>query len=724
MEYFRRSLGYVKVQYKAVTASILCAFFAAALFSLSLGAMLPLMKVMIGEEGLSGWVGRAIVKQRCGIGFRPLPAREYMLAADDAEQLSQAKLRIELIEHRSLADGKGLLQDDQVLAVTVGAIQQTVVDAGRDEILTALSKAPAGEITLRVLHENEEQEDVRLEMGPRPFYSPLADRLLAHMAKQADDGPKFKRRAIVTIIFLMLAATLARCALRFGQEYLIGRVAVRSVMQFRQDGYARTIRRPLSFFSEEGVSDTMSRLVQDSMQVHAGITTLFGKMVREPFKIILVAALALKINAPMTLVTMLVAPVAAVAIGRLGRKMKRATRRTLENWARLMGHLQGSLLAIRVVKGYHQERYEEGRLAQINYALFKQQKRMAKIQAASGPALEALGMVAASVGMVFAAYMLTSAVLPGQKSPMAVPDFIALVGLLAAMAESGRKLGDVWPRLQTANAAAERVYRLIDAPIEEDAPGAAALPRLARSLEMRDVSFSYPNTKTATLSDINLAVEAGQTVAVVGPNGSGKTTLLSLIPRFYVPSAGQILIDGQDISQVTIESLRGQIGIVTQRTLVFNDTIKANIAYGCPDATEEQIVAAAQQAYAHEFIEQTSDGYETTIGEQGARLSGGQLQRLAIARAILRNPALLLFDEATSQIDSDSEAKIQQAVLRFSQGRTCVIVAHRLSTIVKSDKIIVLDRGMLVAQGGHEELLASCDLYRQLYEMQFGMSGS
>ena len=708
MKHFRRVLTYLKAQYKAVLLSVLCAVLAAFLFSLSISAMLPLMKVMIGEEGLHGWVGRKIVEHRSGIIFRPLPLRQAPASA--------VPLAIEAVELNSSAYDAGLEPGDTVIGA--GPLSGTPEHhADRAEILQLLRQASPGDLELLALRPLDRTEPITVRLGELPWYAPLIEKALSRIPQ--GEGAEFKRKSIIAIIMVMLVATLARCTLRFAQEYLVRRIAFRCVLSLRLDAYRVAIRLPLGYFSEKGISDAISRFVQDSSQVHVGISTLLGKLLREPFTVICMAVFAFSINAEMTAVALLIAPVAALVIAKLGRKMKRATCRTLESWSRLLGRLQETLLGIRVVKGYHRESYEEDFLRQVNENLLKQQNRMAKIDAASGPILESLGMAAASVGMVFAAYWLTS---ENVHERMATSEFIVLVSLLAAMADSGRKLGNVWPRLQTANAAAQRVYELVDTPPETDAPSATDIEPLSRSLEMQHVSFTYPESPVPTLSDITLSVEAGQTIAIVGPNGSGKTTLLGMIPRFFIPDSGRILIDGHDIAQATLASLRGQIGIVTQQTVVFNDTIKANIAYGAPDATDAEIVSAAKRAYAHEFIGKTSDGYDTIVGQQGATLSGGQLQRLAIARAIVRDPAILILDEATSQIDSDSEAKIQKAVLEFSRGRTCFIIAHRLSTIVNADRIVVLDKGAIVAQGKHEQLLESCVNYRTLYEVQFAIN--
>jgi subfamily B ATP-binding cassette protein MsbA len=296
--------------------------------------------------------------------------------------------------------------------------------------------------------------------------------------------------------------------------------------------------------------------------------------------------------------------------------------------------------------------------------------------------------------------------------------FLGLLILLGAAAEATRKTSDIWTKIQQANAAAERVFEILDQPVEVEKPDALALPPVTKSIEFQDITFSYPGAERPALDGINLVVTAGRNVAIVGPNGSGKTTLANLLPRFYDPDAGRILIDGCDVRDVTLRSLRDQISMVTQQVISFNDTIAANIGYGHQGATREEIVAAAKRAYAHEFICRLPKSYDTMIGEQGVGLSGGQLQRIVIARALLKNPAILIFDEATSQIDADSEAKIHEAIEEIMQGRTTFIIAHRFSTVIAADVIVVMNEGRIVAQGEHEDLIRTCPIYQALYETQ------
>ena len=377
----------------------------------------------------------------------------------------------------------------------------------------------------------------------------------------------------------------------------------------------------------------------------------------------------------------------------------------------MLGKLQDVIGAIKVVKVYNRQPYERDNFITINRKLLRQQFKIGKLDSIAGPIMETLGMIAGSVGLVFGAQWV-------YENKMQPSDFFAILIALGATAETLRKTSDVWNKIQQSNAAAERVYSVIDQQPEEEAPDAFELEPLKDSIEFTDIVFTYPNAKAPTLKGINLSVQAGHNVAIVGPNGSGKTTLANLIPRFYDPEAGRILIDGKDIRDATLFSLRSQIGLVTQNVVTFNDTISSNIAYGRPDASRKEIIAAAELAYAHEFISPLPNGYDTIIGEHGAGLSGGQLQRIVIARAILKNPAILIFDEATSHVDADSEAKIHSAIEKIMENRTSFIIAHRFSTVINADVIVVMNEGQIIAQGQHEELIQSCRLYQSLYETQ------
>ena len=273
-------------------------------------------------------------------------------------------------------------------------------------------------------------------------------------------------------------------------------------------------------------------------------------------------------------------------------------------------------------------------------------------------------------------------------------------------------------KIQRASDAAERVFELLDQPVETQSPDAKTLAPFKSEIQFKDIVFTYPGNTELTLRGITLTIRAGENIAIVGPNGSGKTTLACLLPRFYDPDSGQIYIDGQDIRDVTLESLRSQIGMVTQNVISFNDTVAKNIAYGKTDASSEAVVQAAKQAFAHEFIQGLPQGYDTIVGEGGSGLSGGQLQRIVIARAILKNPRILIFDEATSQVDADSESKIHKAIQEIMAHRTTLIIAHRFSTVIAADQIVVVDKGQIVAKGTHDELLLDCSLYQGLYETQ------
>ncbi len=709
MTHFGRIAKYFLQQKQAVIISIVCAILVGVLFSVSITAMLPLMKVMIGEEGLHGWIYRNIVLTRTGMGFAMIPPEEIPKEGQPTPPV--VPLRITDIRSNTPAAQAGLLPFDTILSVTIpGQAAPSETNPSKIDLLETIVNA-VDSVEITVEHETGQTETLPVTLEESPFYTGTA--LWALSTVPRDQSLETKIGYLKIIIFVIMVTTALRCILRFTQQYLVHVISFRTIQQLRNDTYSRALRLPLNYFGQEGISDTISRFVQDTNRVKAGLEILLGKTILEPIKIIMLGIMAYKVSPKMTIFIITIGPVAAMTLNRLGKKMKKATKRTLEEWSNLLGHLQGTFLGIRVVKGYHQETSEEKRFLAINQKLLKRQFKMGRIDAAGSPLMEGLSIVGACAGMFFA----TNWIMEGMIS---VSNFFALIVILGTMAESGRKLGDVWTKVQTANASAERVYQLYDREIEQDAPDAIALPRLTETIEFCNLGYTYPRSLNKTLDGINLKVTAGQTIAVVGPNGSGKTTLLSMIPRFFIADEGRILFDGRDIANGTLESLRTQIGIVPQQPIVFHESIAANIAYSKPGATQDEIVAAARQAFAHDFILNTPNGYDTIIGEQGATLSGGQLQRIAIARAILRDPAILIFDEAMSQIDSESEQKIQQAIRAFSQGRTSFIIAHRLSTVIDSDVIVVLDNGQLVDQGTHQELLQKCALYKQLYNMQFG----
>jgi ABC-type multidrug transport system fused ATPase/permease subunit len=398
-------------------------------------------------------------------------------------------------------------------------------------------------------------------------------------------------------------------------------------------------------------------------------------------------------------------------VGGFGKKMKRATKKSLMAGSLMLSKLNETMAGLRVVKVYNQQDDERNRFKQINNSLLKQLLKISKVDAATSPVLEVLGMTAGCFALAFGAKWVT-------QTKIDSSEFLTLLGLLGISAESIRKASGIWNKIQEANAAAERVFGIMDEPLELEKPNAIEIPTLKNKVEFHNVIFSYPASERPVLNGVNLTVNAGQTVAIVGPNGSGKTTLVNLIPRFYDIDDGSVMIDDTDVRDCTLESLRSQIGMVTQNVVTFNDTIASNIAYGRGDATKNQIIEAAKRAFADEFITMMPDAYDTVIGEQGAGLSGGQLQRIVIARAILNNPAILIFDEATSQVDADSEAKIHKAVEEIMKERTSFIIAHRFSTIINADLIVVMDDGRIIEQGRHEQLIKSCPLYQSLCETQ------
>jgi ABC-type multidrug transport system fused ATPase/permease subunit len=716
---FKRVLGYVWPQWPSLLGLLFWVVVISLMFSASFLTIIPLLKVMMEEEGLHSWVDRSICDSRYGMDFY-VPSRSDFKdkTSDKTLYLQVNRIKKETgwaIDKRPTWAYLAELQEgDLVVAVTGGQPQETQTTPGKMlEMLAMIETEKNITLQVRRLHESDNIQSLPISrvVPEKPFYADWAQWLL-HFIPRSENRQNVMP-AMTIVIVVMIVVTILRCWAKFYQSYLAEKIVTVANTRLREDVFGHVMYMPVGFFSSRGTSDTTSRIIGDVAQSGKGIKVLFGKALREP----MIAAGALVgafiINWKLALLFMGSAPMVVGVIAILGKKMKKASKKSLVTSAQMLGRIQEAINALRVVKVYNRQDWEIGQYEKKNQTFLKYSLRMSKIDAMTSPLMDALGMITAGSVILLGAYWVTN-----QYDGMQSSSFFALLAGLGIAAESVRKVSDVWNIVQQSNAAAERVFAVIDEEREKESPDACALTPLRDTIEFRDVTFTYPQAAAPSLRGINLKIPAGQTVAVVGSNGSGKTTLVNLLPRFYDPDSGSILIDDKRIDQATLHSLRDQIGMVTQSVMTFNDTVANNIAYGKPDATREEIIAAARRAYAHEFIVTLPNGYDSMIGELSTGFSGGQLQRIVIARAILKNPRILIFDEAMSQIDAESEAKINKALGDIMKGRTCFLIAHRFSTVITADRIVVMDGGQVVADGKHAELIKTCQVYKNLYETQ------
>ncbi len=712
MEYIGRLFKHVWPQWHRLIIVFTCSLLIGVFFCLNIATVIPLLKVLMSKEGFHGYVERKICSSRYGIKFQ-LPELAHT-AGDNSNISLEDPLLINSLDDKGQGKLAGLKEGDYIIRITMHADEAALESVtASQQLISTLAWAPeANDVTLQYRrHQKDESvlNSVTINTGKHPWYFATVKKLMSYVP--AHQGSNAMLKGIIFVIVLLLIATVGRSVALFAQKYTASKVTQTVMAKLRGRIFSHAIKLPISYFSEQQPSDAVSRLSGDTAIISVGVKIILGKTLREPIKAIMLIGCAMFLDVRLTLIYMLAAPAIAVAIGGLGKRIRKATKKSLISRSSMLGKLTETLRSVKVIKVYNQSSYEEGSFDHINTRLLKQSLRISKIDSATSPIMEILGIFAGSLAL----YVGARSVAQGSLDPT---EFLTFLFFLGGAAESVRKSSDIWNRIQQANAAGERIYGLLDEPIETDEPDAIELEAVRDKIEFRNVIFTYPCSKKPILNGIDIKIQAGHNVAIVGPNGSGKTTLVNLLPRFYNVDSGKILIDGLDIKNVTLNSLRDKISLVTQNVLAFNDTIAANIAYGRRNATREQIVEAAKRAFAHEFISKMPDGYDTMIGENSTGLSGGQLQRIVIARAIIKDPPILIFDEATSQIDADSEAKIHAALEDLTKQRTSLIIAHRFSTVIGADSIVVMDNGKIVAQGSHDELINKCSLYQSLYENQ------
>jgi ATP-binding cassette, subfamily B, bacterial MsbA len=549
------------------------------------------------------------------------------------------------------------------------------------------------------------QRVVSLPQGLQPF--------LGSWVGWAEAFMQTHQMSVLTFLawFLLIVLT-AKALLGYVSVYLMKYVAERVMMDVRNDLYGHLHSLSLGFFLRRNTGEIVSRVTIDVDALGAAVTDLFRNALREPFTIVGLVSLLFLIHWQLALASMLIFPLTAIPVVKFGRKIRRRGKHMLERRAELSTVLQEGITGVRIVQAFGMEEYERQRFRAKNRELFSALMRIVRVDALSSPVMEMLE----AVGVVAAVWLGGYLVFRSELSPGA---FMAFMGALASLYVPIKRLSSVNNNIQMGMAGVTRVFDLLDTPSEVvERPRARALSSIKDTVAFEHVGFAYDPGRPI-LRDIHFQAKMGAVVAIVGSSGSGKSTLVNLIPRFFDPTEGRILLDGTDIREVTLRSLRAQIGMVTQETILFDDTVANNIAYGRPtDATEARIRDAARLANAEEFVLAMPEGFSTRIGEKGVRISGGQRQRIAIARAIMKDPPILILDEATSALDAESEALVQEALERLMKHRTTFVIAHRLSTIVRADTILVLKDGAIAEVGAHAGLISRGGVYAQLYETQ------
>jgi subfamily B ATP-binding cassette protein MsbA len=520
-----------------------------------------------------------------------------------------------------------------------------------------------------------------------------------------------REHAFVQVPLLIVAIFFIRGIFIYFGQYLTIKSGASVIRDLRTALYESVAYQSLGFFMTHPTGSILSRVLNDVARLQRVSTIVLADLVRVSAMVPFLLFTAFYHEWRMSLVALIALPLLGYPMVRLGKRLRRASTASQENMARVANLLSESVSGVKVVQGFGMEAYEVGRFREAVNRMLRADLKAGRAQALAPAVME---LLAAIVGAALF-YMAGLHIARGNLNP---GDFSVVLFALGLLFMSIRKLNALYAEIQNALAAAVRVFDMLDQERKvQDAPGATPLPPFAERIAFEGVGFSYGDEPV--LQEIDVTIERGETVALVGPSGSGKSTLANLLPRFYDPTSGRVSLDGHDVRQLTLASLRGQIGLVTQETVLFDDTVRNNIAYGGAEIPLERVIEVARASQSHEFIEKLPEGYDTMLGERGARLSMGQRQRITIARALLKDPPILVLDEATSALDAESEALVQQALDGLMRGRTSLVIAHRLATVRRADRILVMDAGRIVEQGSHSELLARGGAYARLHELQF-----
>jgi ABC-type multidrug transport system fused ATPase/permease subunit len=723
--------------------SIGCAAMVAVLFFTEIGAVYPLLHILFNSQNPQRWVSEQIVgleDELSVVKARQAETEEARNIGGATREQHVARLKSRFLNiQNELSEKEAALRGrqrrlglsaaisadstdasirDELLLLDAARREQRVLDARAKELGEWLQNTGDRRLAARIRELDRHRADTEKSLRRYQLAQPYVNRYLPHES--------FK--TLVLLLALVMLGVALKGLFMFFQEVLVADVMQLTLFDIRNLFFRRTINLDLASFSDQGSSELMARFTSDMDSFAQGLITLMSKVIREPMRFTTALGGALFINWRLTCLTLILVPISGATTYRVGKIMKRAVRRSLESMSSIYKILQESFQGIKVVKAFATERVERRRLFVETKNLYRKSIRVAMIDAMSDPVLEMLTLTTIVIALLAGSYLVLNQTtslnlglfrLPLASQVMTIQDLLTLYGFLASAADPIRKLANVHSKIQRAAAAADRICVLMDRkPRIADAKGAPALPRHRHQIELDRVSFGYTHD-SLVLDDLSLSVRHGECIAIVGPNGCGKSTLMNLLPRFWDVQSGAIRIDGHDIRDIQLRTLRRQIGMVIQETILFQDTIANNIAYGAPYKDRAAVIAAAERAYAHQFIMALPKGYDTVIGERGYGLSGGQRQRIALARAMLLDPAILILDEATSAVDIQDELLIRKAVEQFSRNRTTFLISHNLASIQVADRIVLLDAGRIEAVGTDSELKRGSALYRRLHEIHY-----